>query len=615
MDNRLARQLYENNVLAIQKRDAARISLLEKLAVSKDVIDLSVNQLPNPCCEDATAESLQKLILVDPDLLGLLYTANLGLDSNWTQINANLISTQYLIIRKALLTPSGKLFVVTKWDAGDSSFLARADAPGGDFTQIFNKTIADATFGTGTAGTLHILAMGYNPLLPEEVIFVAINSSGTGTFRILPDGSIERVTRLDTLAASGDPRIMTFGGNEWLTGWGAGNTLTFHIDYSGFTGLGSYGGFYHTRAGISATVFLPIGSGDLRVSLDNMQTHFDITGLNLDWGTLPGVTYWDYRMAVDNDGTNLLTSEKFSGIFHSVISHDGGVSFAAVPGLPDGLLTYAFAGGSDIDARFLAVGGGKVWYNETAGDGDWIDVTGDLTTLSATWTSSNVVLPIGTRDNPIIPINSIDVIDAVVTFNNGYGVSSKIEDAINNGVTDKAPSENAVYDALALKQPLDSDLTAIAGLSPTNNDFIQRKSGAWVNRSVSQVATDLETVLDSRYEALLSYTPEDVANKTTDGTLAANSDTLYPSERAVKTYVDGHSASAGQIVEIYRWVSGGGDTFDLPDIAEYILNAFDDGLLVDPLIYSLSSDKTQIVFDSAVTSGHIVGINYIQAQV
>ena len=36
----------------------------------------------------------------------------------------------------------------------------------------------------------------------------------------------------------------------------------------------------------------------------------------------------------------------------------------------------------------------------------------------------------------------------------------------------------------------------------------------------------------------LGFTPENVANKTTDGTLSANSDTLYPSEKAVKTYAD-----------------------------------------------------------------------------
>jgi hypothetical protein len=44
---------------------------------------------------------------------------------------------------------------------------------------------------------------------------------------------------------------------------------------------------------------------------------------------------------------------------------------------------------------------------------------------------------------------------------------------------------------LAAKQPLDSDLTAIAALAPTDNDIIQRKAGAWTNRTPTQVKTDL----------------------------------------------------------------------------------------------------------------------------
>ena len=38
--------------------------------------------------------------------------------------------------------------------------------------------------------------------------------------------------------------------------------------------------------------------------------------------------------------------------------------------------------------------------------------------------------------------------------------------------------------------------------------------------------------------AALGYTPESITNKDTDGALAANSDLLYPSQRAVKTYAD-----------------------------------------------------------------------------
>lgn len=40
-------------------------------------------------------------------------------------------------------------------------------------------------------------------------------------------------------------------------------------------------------------------------------------------------------------------------------------------------------------------------------------------------------------------------------------------------------------------QPKDSDLTSFAGLSPSNDDIVQRKAGAWTNRTPSQIKTDL----------------------------------------------------------------------------------------------------------------------------
>lgn len=45
--------------------------------------------------------------------------------------------------------------------------------------------------------------------------------------------------------------------------------------------------------------------------------------------------------------------------------------------------------------------------------------------------------------------------------------------------------------AQAASQPLDADLTQIAGLTPSNDDVLQRKAGAWTNRSVAQYKTDL----------------------------------------------------------------------------------------------------------------------------
>lgn len=41
------------------------------------------------------------------------------------------------------------------------------------------------------------------------------------------------------------------------------------------------------------------------------------------------------------------------------------------------------------------------------------------------------------------------------------------------------------------KQPLDPDLTAIAALTPTDDDVVQRKAGAWTNRTMAQIIADL----------------------------------------------------------------------------------------------------------------------------
>lgn len=42
------------------------------------------------------------------------------------------------------------------------------------------------------------------------------------------------------------------------------------------------------------------------------------------------------------------------------------------------------------------------------------------------------------------------------------------------------------------QQPIDSDLTAIAALSPSNDDVLQRKAGAWTNRTIAQLKSDLD---------------------------------------------------------------------------------------------------------------------------
>lgn len=62
---------------------------------------------------------------------------------------------------------------------------------------------------------------------------------------------------------------------------------------------------------------------------------------------------------------------------------------------------------------------------------------------------------------------------------------------VDNTTDAGKPIGTATQTALDGKQPLDADLTAIAGLAPTNDDLVQRKAGAWANRTPAQFKTDL----------------------------------------------------------------------------------------------------------------------------
>src|SRR5882672_1369414 len=62
---------------------------------------------------------------------------------------------------------------------------------------------------------------------------------------------------------------------------------------------------------------------------------------------------------------------------------------------------------------------------------------------------------------------------------------------VDNTSDANKPVSTATQTALDAKQALDSDLTIFAGLTPSNDDVLQRKSGAWINRTPTQLKVDL----------------------------------------------------------------------------------------------------------------------------
>lgn len=127
-------------------------------------------------------------------------------------------------------------------------------------------------------------------------------------------------------------------------------------------------------------------------------------------------------------------------------------------------------------------------------------------------------------------------------------------------------------------QGYDADLAAIAALSPSNDDIIQRKVGAWVTRTMAQLKTDL------------SLTKSDVGLSNVDNT----SDTSKPVSTAQQTALDaktaGPASSTDNTVPRYdgttgKVLQGSGVTIDDSDnvtATSYTLsNGIDDHVIHD----------------------------------
>jgi hypothetical protein len=107
-----------------------------------------------------------------------------------------------------------------------------------------------------------------------------------------------------------------------------------------------------------------------------------------------------------------------------------------------------------------------------------------------------------------------------------------------------------------LYQPLDSDLTSIAGLSPTDDDIIQRKSSSWTNRTMSQLATDLVTPLGSSFLARDSLNQVNVGEQQTIADDAVYSFT--PTNVAGMILVQSRSAASTNYLWAFYVTSAGG---------------------------------------------------------
>ena len=110
---------------------------------------------------------------------------------------------------------------------------------------------------------------------------------------------------------------------------------------------------------------------------------------------------------------------------------------------------------------------------------------------------------------------------------------------------------SAIQTQLNNKQPLNTNLTTIGGLTPSNNDILQYKSGAWSNRTIAQLKSDLSYTTDDVTEGSnLYYTDARFdtrfATKST-ANLSESGNLYFTTARVLATALAGYTSGAGTI--------------------------------------------------------------------
>jgi hypothetical protein len=106
-------------------------------------------------------------------------------------------------------------------------------------------------------------------------------------------------------------------------------------------------------------------------------------------------------------------------------------------------------------------------------------------------------------------------------------------DAIDSPANGEVLSyNNAEFEWIA-PTSLDSDITTIAALTPSNNDVLQRKSGAWTNRTPAELKTDL--ALSKSDVGLGNVNNTADTNKPISTLTQSALDTKAPTSRAITT--------------------------------------------------------------------------------
>lgn len=169
---------------------------------------------------------------------------------------------------------------------------------------------------------------------------------------------------------------------------------------------------------------------------------------------------------------------------------------------------------------------------------------------------------------PTDTITSVFGRNGTVTAQNGDYTASQITN-IPAGNIAATTVQTAINELDSEKQPLNADLTAIAGLSPVNDDLLQRKAGTWTHRTPAQVKTDLALTkadvglgnVDNTSDAAKNSASTTLTNKTiTDASNTVSANSL----KSATTIIDVSAATAPTNGQVLTAGSGTTATWQTP---------------------------------------------------